>query len=72
MYSIIFADFVNVVINITWENEISFLAFFQAILKTLTLQKNLCYFLRLKKAFKNDETFFLFHPKNFFRSQFLS
>ena len=61
LYSIIFPDFVNVFINITWENVISFLAFFQAILKTLTLQINLSYLLQLKKVFKNDEKFFLFH-----------
>ena len=65
-YSIIFPDFVNIFINITWENAISFLAFFQAILKTLTLQKNLCYLLQLKRSLKMMKNSFYFPLKAFF------
>ena len=70
LYSIIFADFVNVFINITKENAISFPAFFQAILKTLTLQKNLCFLLQLKKVSKNYFTLKAFFVLKIF--EFLS
>ena len=69
-YSIIFPDFVNVFINVTWENAISFLAFFQAILKTLTLQKNMCFLLQFEKASKNYFTLKAFFVLKIF--EFLS